>query len=98
MDEISEMFGGFIESAKQNSGLYNKQSVPQDRWKHCVILYKSGWKPSKFQKTTNPETDDIVIIWEKAEQKDIHMKLSWTEQCLWLQYLEKKQADKNDKC
>ena len=88
MDDFIKMFGGFIESSKQTTNFYNK-SRPLSRWKHCVALSKLGWQATKCEKVSNTDLDDIIVTWTKEGQKDIQIRLSWTEQCLWLEYLEK---------
>jgi len=97
MSDVYKIFDGIIESSKQNSGFYQKQSQSVIQWKHCVILHKLGWKVNGFQKTEDLNIDDVIIIWEKEGQKNIHIRLSWTEQCLWLEYLEHRQEEINGK-
>jgi len=57
------------------------------KWKKCVALSALGWKAVESKKEGNSY---ITITWKKEGREDLQISLSFTEQCLWLDYMEKK--------
>jgi hypothetical protein len=99
VSDFIKMFDGFIESSKQTSGFYNQKDKLSTRWKYCVALSKLGWKANKCEKVNEQDLEDVIVTWSKEGQKDISIRLSWTEQCLWLEYLEsEKERTDGSKC
>lgn len=87
MDEFLKMFEGLIETSKQNAA-HNPKPI-SNKWKFCVALSKIGWKAFSCEKV-DKESNDIVVKWKKEGKQDISIKLSFFDQCLWLEYLDKK--------
>jgi hypothetical protein len=65
----------------------NMQSKPPTRWKYCVALAACGWNAAECERIEN----DIMVIWRKDGKKDVHIRLSHADQCLWIDYLSQKE-------
>ena len=59
------------------------------RWKYCVALASKGWEAYGYEKVGEPHANELVIKWKKRGEKDIRIRLTFVEQCLWVDYLEK---------
>lgn len=98
MDLIS-IFQRMLDQTKHLRKQTNKK--PQTRWKYCVALTSKGWKPSKYDKVVNPENpgdDDIIVSWNKeGEKKTVKVQLTFLEQCLWFEYVSRKENLRHDK-
>ena len=87
MDELIKLMQTLLDESKRNAA-----QRPQKKgftWKNCLIMEKSGWKASSYRKI-NEHSDGIIIIWEKEGHDKVEMSLSFREQCLWIQYIERK--------
>ena len=93
--DLIEVLDGFIKSSQSKLAPRN----PDDfiGWQQCVALSKLGWKA-----ICQKDQADLIVTWQKEGKPDLHIKLSFIEQCIWLDYLEKKEkndnkSDKSDK-
>jgi len=89
MNEFFDYLDGFV---KTSQGIYDQ--LPHrgnNRWKYCVALAAKGWKASECVKVSEPDCDDIIVTWRKEGEEEIKLRLSFTEQCLWLEYMEQKE-------
>lgn len=93
MDDLLGTFEQFISAAKNNAS-NNGKKISLSKWKHCVALTKLGWKAYSCERIEDQEKDDIIIKWKKEGNKDIIITLTFTEQCLWLEYLCKEKNKK----
>ena len=81
--DLIDLIDGLIKSSQN-------KAIPRDpkefkNWKYCVALAKLGWS-SECKKDNS---DNLLVIWKKEGKSDIQIKLSFIEQCLWLEYLQK---------
>ena len=99
MDECVKSFQNLIAQSFQNfetaQGV-NPHKAKFNRWKYCVALAARGWKAYSAERIGDPEQDDILVKWRKEGEKDIEIRLSFTEQCLWLEYMEQKEKNKDE--
>ena len=86
MDDLFNILDGIFGMSKATQKPLNPDDFK--KWKHCVALAKLGWKATDNKKEEN---SDITITWQKEGKKDLQIRLSFTEQCLWLEYMEKKE-------
>ena len=72
----------------------SSSKTPNDfrEWKKCVALSKLGWKIIKCEKLSE-NSSTLVIFWHKEGKEDLKVKLSFLEQSLWIDYLEKRNQD-----
>jgi len=54
-------------------------------------LAAKGWKAIEYVKVSEPDCDNIIVTWRKEGEEEIKLRLSFTEQCLWLEYMEQKE-------
>ena len=85
-DNLIDVLGEMLNSAQKNSTVKPQK---RNRWRHCVALAITGWKATAC-KNTSDSSDDVIIKWEKNGELDIKIRLSYTEQFLWLNYMEEK--------
>lgn len=85
MDEIIKIADGLVKYSQTNYEL-NGPKYSNGKWKYCVALAKCGWKAVSTEQISN--SDAVMIKWQKEGKQDVNLKLSFTEQCLWLRYLE----------
>jgi len=64
---------------------------PYGRWKYCVALSKCGWEAYSFETTKGDDNDNMVIFWRKEGEDDIRLPLSFTDQRLWIEYMQNKE-------
>jgi len=73
----------------------SKKKTPT-RWKYCVALSDRGWQPFKYEKVVDPEnpgSDDVVVSWNKeGSEKTIRVRLTYLEQCLWIECVSNKRG------
>lgn len=90
LDKIADMVDGLVkqsgESYRQNGPKYS-----HERWKYCVALSERGWKAYDFKVLPSETEDEVIIKWRKEGEVEIEVRLSFTEQCKWIQYMEKKE-------
>lgn len=95
LDKITDMMDGLAqqsgESYRQNGHKYSN-----NRWKYCVALAERGWEAYDFKSISSETEDEVIIKWRKEGEVEINVRLSFTEQCEWLRYMEKKEK-KNEK-
>lgn len=93
IDDFLELIGGLVKQSCGTSTSSTSQSS-NHRWKHCVALAARGWKAYDFEAVPSEDglQDDVIIKWKK-EGVELDVKLSFTEQQLWLNYLDKKEND-----
>jgi hypothetical protein len=75
-----------------------KFNVPK-KWKFCIALLERGWKPIGYEKVNDANySEDVIVTWKKqGEKKAVKLRLSFLDQCLWFEYLSKKEKIKYDK-
>ena len=89
MIDIINLFDGLVQYSSQQY----KASLPPGRnfrWKYCVALAKCGWKAVGYEKL---DGDNINIVWHKEGMDDVGIELSFVEQCIWLQYMERERKN-----
>jgi len=95
LDQLADMMDGLMKQAgeayKQN-GQYN-----HERWKYCVALSERGWEAYDYKTLPSETEDEIIIKWRKEGEVEIDVRLSFTEQCKWLRYMEKKEKQNESK-
>jgi hypothetical protein len=93
LDQIADLIDGLM---KQSGEAYrhNSQVYSNTRWKYCVALAERGWEAYDFKPIPSETEDEVIIKWRKEGEVEINVRLSFTEQCLWLRHMEQK--EKND--
>lgn len=86
MDEIVKIADGLVRHSQTQYKAHGPKYT-HTRWKYCVALVKEGWRAYECVNIEN--TDEVLIKWRKEGKKDIGIRLSFMEQCLWIKYLEK---------
>ena len=74
-----------------NSYSANGPKAANNRWKYCVALAERGWKAHDYEYVPTDTNDDVIIKWRKEGEVEVKVRLSFTEQCLWIKYLEQKE-------
>lgn len=94
MKDFVDAMGTFVEMSKQIKGSnpYTKK-YKKNRWLKCVRLLEDGWKNENCEDFE--DSDDIVLTWKKGEQIQ-QVRLSFLEQKLWLEYLEKSNGSSDE--
>ena len=87
------IFDGIIKNA-MNHQEKQQPKLKNNRWKYCVALSKKGWKMISCERVDEQFRDDIIIKWGKEGEKDITIRLSFTEQCLWFEYMQMEDSKK----
>lgn len=93
---LLDTFDTLIAQAAKNHERFNK-GKEQKRWKYCVALLEKGYKCTECLNIDG--SDDLYFVWKKNEEdeREIKVRLSFVEQGLWLEYLERKfQRGEND--
>lgn len=93
IDEFVDLFNNLIEDSKNKSKANAKPIKKMATWKHCVILVAAGWKAISFERVKEDFCDDAMITWRKEGKKDLEMRLPFNQQCLWIEYLERKNKE-----
>jgi hypothetical protein len=86
--DLINILDGFIKAAQGKQP--TQDSTDFKNWKQCVVLAKLGWK-AEYKKDT--QSDNVTIMWRKEGKPDLNIILSFTEQCLWLEYLEQQKKE-----
>ncbi len=89
MDEFIDAMENFLNTAKNNTA-FNTMRL-SNKWKECVELLEDGWKITDYAEIEN--SSDIIIKWARRE-KEREMRISFTNQVQWLEYLEKHKKEK----
>jgi len=94
MKEFVDAMDNFVEMSKQlkNSNPYSKKGK-KNRWLKCVRLLEEGWTSASCEDFE--DSDDLVFTWAKGDQIQ-KITLSFLEQKLWLEYLEKNCGSKDE--
>ena len=96
IDPLINMMDSLV---KQSSEAY-KQNGPKyshSKWKYCVALAAKGWEAYAFEPVAGEsDSDDVVIKWRKEGEVEIKLRLSFTEQKKWIQYMEQKENDPDE--
>lgn len=99
MDNIIKILE-LLSSVSGKSYEHNSMKKISNKWKICVALSKSGWKLSNWRqgmtKYLGMPTDEVIATWSKDGENDIDINLSFTDQCLWLEYMERKSGENNE--
>lgn len=96
MDGIINIFNDLVGQVSKSYEA-NGPKYSNNKWKYCVALAERGWKPIEYEYVPTGTDDDVIVTWRKKEKQDIKIRLSFTEQCLWLRYLEQKEQDNEQK-
>jgi len=94
MDGIVDFLNDMVGKAGQSYAA-NGPKYSTNRWKYCVALAERGWKAHAYEYVPTDTDDDVIIKWKKEGEVEIKVRLSFTEQCLWIKYLEQKE-NKNE--
>ena len=94
VDQLFRMFDGLVSQSAQKFA-QSQQGVKHQNWKYCVALAKLGWEAYGFEAVPSKTEDEVIIKWRKEGKEDIHVKLSFTEQRLWIRYMQE-QKEKQD--
>jgi hypothetical protein len=86
IEKLIDMADNIIQHSRNSYSVNCKYK--NNHWKNCVILAKLGWKAYHFKYLPTDTDDDVIIKWRKEGKDDIKIRLSFTEQCLWLKYME----------
>ena len=91
MEDFLDLLNDFVKSSQNAQSQLPKRKM--HRWKYCVALAAKGWKAHNCIKVKDddPFHDDVVVVWRKEGEEEIEIRLSFTEQCLWLEYMEQKE-------
>jgi len=92
MEDIVDFLGNIVGQVSESYAA-NGPKYPNNKWKYCVALAARGWKASDYEYVPNDTDDDVIITWRKEGEEEIKIRLSFTEQCLWLKYLEQKEKN-----
>lgn len=93
MDGIVRFVQNFVDQSVNN---YSKAAPKKkvEKWKYCVALEKAGYKATC---EIAEGSKDLWFIWSKEGEEEIRVRLSFVEQQMWLNYLEKRSAkEKNN--
>lgn len=86
MDDLIKMADSVIKYSRAQYET-NEVKYSNSRWKYCVAMIKCGWEAYHTENISN--SDDVIIKWRKEGRDDVSIQLSFTEQCMWLKYMEK---------
>lgn len=94
MDDLIQAMDAFIHQSTETYKKWpyaNKAKIKN--WRVCAALVEDGWA---FIAGETPEDDinGITLTWRKEGREDRKVTLSFTEQQLWLRYLENKAKEK----
>lgn len=92
MDGMIRFVQRFVDGSIDN---YNKHTPKRkiEKWKYCVALEKAGYKATC---ETIEGSKDLLFVWNKESEEEIRVRLSFAEQQMWLNFLEKRSAREND--
>ena len=92
MDDVIKIFDNLIGQSSKGFG-----SIPVvGRWKYCVLLSNLGWEAYGYDVVPSTTDDEVIIKWRKDGREDIKLRLGFTDQRLWIDYLERKAKEKRD--
>lgn len=94
IDNLIDMFGTLIESSKQRAKANPSPIKNKSTWKHCVVLTAAGWKAVSYRRSEEDFCNDVIITWKKEGKDDLEMTLPLDQQCMWIDYLERKNKEK----
>jgi hypothetical protein len=86
MNDILKIFDGLLHDAQAKS----KHKPPDQKiftYKHCIALVQSGWRAVRSRKIGDG-SDGVMITWSKDGHNNLEMPLAFSEQCLWVKYME----------
>ena len=94
MSDFFSVIDDLVKASQQ--GQEQQPSRKTNRWKYCVALAAKGWKAYECRRVYGEDhyCDDVIVKWRKEGEKEIEIRLSFTEQCLWLEYMEQKEKQK----
>lgn len=85
MDQIIRIFDGLV--SKSSSDYKDHLTKKYNRWKICVALQALGWEVKEVTQVPS-ETDDIISVkLVKKGKEDVNIRLGFTDQQLWTEYL-----------
>lgn len=89
MQRVYDLVDNYVSGQnKKNATSMGKHTI--GRWKYCVELAKLGWEAYAFEQVPSQTEEQVIIKWRKEGLEEIHLKMGFTDQCLWIQYLERK--------
>jgi len=88
MDGLIRFVQQFVDNSIDN---HNKNTPKRkiEKWKYCVALEKAGYKAAC---ETIKGSGDLLFVWNKESEEEIRVRLSFAEQQMWLNFLEKRSA------
>ena len=87
LNKIISGFDGFIKTSTKTFEGFNKPDSKQ--FEACKTLMADGWKCIKTEWAEDQnESDDVILTWQKG-QEEIRVRLSYHEQLLLLQMVER---------
>jgi hypothetical protein len=96
MDDLIKAMETFIHKSTQtyNNWPYaNKAKIKN--WRICAALIEDGWECVGGE-TPEEDVNAITMIWRKEGREEKKVTLSFTEQQLWVKYLEKRAKENNN--
>ena len=91
MDDLINLLEGFIKMSSAKQKPITKSPDDFTKWKQSAALPKLGWLATTCEKDVS--TGDLIVTWHKDGKEDIKIALSFIEQQLWLEYLDKEKTD-----
>jgi len=89
MDDIIGALEKFIHQATANYKQWPYAGKAKIRnWRICAALLEDGWKCVDGGHPEN--SNSLILVWRKEGEEEREVRLSFTEQQLWLKYLERK--------
>lgn len=91
MDEFIEAMEGFISGAKQTYSNWPYKKKPSNNWVECYKLWKAKWRVEDYLEVEN--SDDVLVRWTDGNNKR-DVRMTYSDQVIWLQFLEKQEKSK----
>jgi hypothetical protein len=90
IDDLINVMQGFINMSKKMQASLPYTYKPKQRWRKCMELMKDGWKA---ECVPVPKSGDLIFVWRKDGEEE-RVRLSFIEQCQWLDILQ--DVEEND--
>jgi len=95
IDGLIDLMGDVVKQSSESFAA-NGPKYSNNKWKYCVALAAKGWEAYDFEYVPTEKADDTIIKWRKEGEKDVAIRLTFTEQCLWIKYMEQQKEKKNE--
>ena len=86
MDEFIKAMEGFIKASGETYNNWPGKKKVSTNWVECYNLHKAKWKVEDYLEIE--DSDDIMVRWANGENKK-DVRLSFSDQLIWLEFLEK---------